>query len=154
MSFIKYKNCQLHTNLISKKGVISLLVKTRKNIPNEFLKFLDDTFHIKIEKHYRYVPKETESVNYIMETFKSENIQTQYKCGSYYIDVYFPKYNIAIECDEFGHTERDIKHETTRELYIKNKLKCTFIRYNPDAVNFNIFKILNKIFVIIRDQYI
>ena len=48
------------------------------------------------------------------------------------IDLYFPKYKLAVECDENNHQNYEILGEKLRELYIKEKLKCSFIRFNPD----------------------
>ena len=47
--------------------------------------------------------------------------------------------------NEFGHLDRDIEYEVKRQKYIENKLGCQFIRYNPDAKDFNIFKVINRI---------
>lgn len=57
-----------------------------------------------------------------------------------------PKYKLAIECDEKNHADRDKMYEETREIYIKNLLKCEFIRFNPDDPKFNIFSVVNAIF--------
>ena len=72
-------------------------------------------------------------------------VHTQYSVDQYKIDLYFPKHKLAIECDEFGHLDRDIEYEVKRQKYIKNKLGCQFIWYNTDAKDFNIFKVINRI---------
>ena len=70
--------------------------------------------------------------------FKGTVMIDQYSVDNYRVDLYFPEYRLAIECDEFGHEDRDIGYEVTRQKYIENKLDCIFIRYNPDAKDFKI----------------
>ena len=41
----------------------------------------------------------------IKKAFKGEDIQTEYSVLDYRIDIYFHKYRLAIEVDEFGHSE-------------------------------------------------
>lgn len=82
-----------------------------------------------------------------MQAFNGEDMQRQYPVsrGKYRIDLYFPKYKLAIECDEFGHSDRPEGYDETRQEYIKNELNCRFIRYNPDSDNFSIFNVINNI---------
>ena len=47
--------------------------------------------------------------------------------------MYFPEHKLAVECDEFGHNDRDVNYEVTRQKYMEAKLGCQFIRFNPDA---------------------
>ncbi|OAO76336.1 hypothetical protein TAF16_2683 [Anoxybacillus flavithermus] len=56
---------------------------------------------------------------------------------------------LAIECDEFGHKNYDQSKEIEREKYIKNKIGCHFIRFNPNNPQFNIGDVIYKI-----NQYI
>ena len=72
-------------------------------------------------------------------------MKEQYTVDGYRIDLYFPIHKLAIECDELGHKDRDIGYEVTRQKYIETKLGCTFIRYNPDAKEFDIFSVINSI---------
>ena len=41
----------------------------------------------------------------IKKAFKGEDIQTEYSVLGYRIDLYFYKYRLAIEVDDFGHSE-------------------------------------------------
>ena len=41
--------------------------------------------------------------------------------------------------------DRNIDHEIQRQQALVRELNCAFIRINPDAVDFNIFKEINKI---------
>ena len=60
----------------------------------------------------------------------------QFAVGKYWIDLYFPRYKLAIECDEFGHRDRDIGYEVERQKHIGKLLNCTFVRFNTDAKDF------------------
>ena len=53
--------------------------------------------------------KEHTIINSIKGTFEGENTQTQYSVIGYSIDLYFHEYKPAIEVDELGHTDRNIK---------------------------------------------
>lgn len=59
--------------------------------------------------------------------------------------MYFPKYKLAIECDENTHKLKQ-SQDNDRQKYIENKLDCTFIRYNPESKTFNIFEVINQIY--------
>lgn len=96
--------------------------------------------------------KEREYLNIIKGAFSDYNCTQQYfvpkedKSG-YFIDLYIQgkDKNIAVEVDENGHNSYDAEFEVEREKYIKEKLGCDFIRFNPDDKNFNIGKVINKI---------
>ena len=94
---------------------------------------------------HKYLSKERETLSYILTVFKGQEMKEQYTVDGYRIDLYFPTHKLAIECDEFGHKDRDIGYEVTRQKYIETKLACTFIRYNPDAKDFDIFIVINSI---------
>ena len=72
-------------------------------------------------------------------------MQTQYTVIGYRIDFYFHKYKLAIEVDELGHNDRNIDYETQRQQALERERGCVFIRINPDAIDFKIFKEINKI---------
>ena len=80
-----------------------------------------------------------------MTAFVGQMMHTQYSVDQYKIDLYFPKHKLAIECDEFGHLDRDIEYEVKQQKYVENKLGCQFILYNPDAKDYIIFKVINQI---------
>ena len=74
-------------------------------------------------------------------------IQQYLVCNQKYkIDLYFTKYNLAIECDEHGHKDRNPEYDYIRETEIKKEIDCKFMRFNPDDKSFNLFKFINKIF--------
>ena len=88
--------------------------------------------------------KEQTVINSIKDAFEGENMQTQYTVLGYRIDLYFHKYKLAIEIDELGHNDRIADHETQRQRALERELNCVFMRINPDAADFNIFKEINK----------
>jgi len=81
----------------------------------------------------------------IVKTLSHLKTYTQFKIGRYRLDLYIPKYNLAIECDEFNHSNRDPEYEEQRESFIKNELNCEFIRFNPDAKNFSTYDVIGEI---------
>ena len=125
---------------INVNGLYELLVKSKQ--PQSTL--LAKNVGINVHEH-KYISKESDSISIIMDTFDGEEMTRQYQIGNYRIDLYFPSYKLAIECDEFGHQDRDVIYEIKRQKYIEEQLQCKFIRYNPDAKNFAITRVLNKI---------
>ena len=89
--------------------------------------------------------KEQTVINSIKDAFEGENMQTQYTVLGYRIGLYFHKYKLAIEVGELGHNDRSIDYEIQRQKALEIELDCVFIRTDPDAVDFNIFKEINKI---------
>lgn len=70
-------------------------------------------------------------LNEIKDFLNLMNVESveQYQVDNYRIDLYIPKYNIAIEIDEEEHKyKRD--YDLTRQNYIENKIHCKFIRIN------------------------
>ena len=76
----------------------------------------------------------------------------QYHIKPYLIDLYFPKYKLCIECDETHHKRiKYIEKDIMRENKIKSVITdCVFIRYDPYLKDFNIFKVINKIYMITK----
>ena len=89
--------------------------------------------------------KEQTVINSIKDAFEGEDMQKQYIVLSYRIDLYFRKYKLAIEVDELGHADRNVNNEIERQRALERELNCVFIRIDPDARNFNIFREINKI---------
>ena len=81
----------------------------------------------------------------IKSVFSAESIISQHHVLGYRIDAYFPKYKIAIEVDELGHSTRDIEYEIERQKAIEKELNCKFIRINPAKENFDIFTEIGRI---------
>ena len=55
------------------------------------------------------------------------------------------KENLAIEVDEYGHEDRKQNKENKRQKELKEHLKCTFIRINPDEKDFSAYDGLGRI---------
>ena len=150
----KYDSNINRTIYINKSGCCALLTKCRLIIPEDILIFFRK-YDIYITRHIRYECKETETLGYIMKSYKNLNMITQKKVGNYVLDMYIPTYRIWIECDENDHNDRDNKKEKDREEYIKRKIKgVNLIRYNPDEENFNIFDVISRINECIIDKHI
>lgn len=95
---------------------------------------------------------ESQTLQCIMEAFKGETMLPQYTVGKYRVDLYFPHYNLAIECDELHHRCSHDK-DAARQREITEMINCTFIRYAPEEKNFNIFEVVNAIFHHIKCCY-
>ena len=89
--------------------------------------------------------KEESVTTKIIKAFSNEKTLPQHSVLSYQIDLYFPECQLGIEVNEKGHTDRNINNEIERQKAIKEKLKCKFIRINPDAENYDIFVEISKI---------
>lgn len=129
---------------VTYNGLLKILCKSKKEETQILCKELD----IKVHK-YHFTTIENDTINNIMLAFNCEIMHKQYKILQYFVDLYFEKYKIIVECDENHHNslinkEKDI----IREKNIKDELKnCIFIRYNPYKQDFNIFNIINKIYL-------
>ena len=127
-------------------GLLKFLTRTRSAGVFDMAKELNIDMHSKI-----YMSIEADTLKCIVEAFKNEKMIEQYKVDTYRIDLYFPHYNLAIECDEFHHNYSINKSsDAERQQYICDKINCTFIRYAPDDKNFNIFAVINDIYVYIK----
>lgn len=134
--------CKLQpkTYLIDEIGVKSLIIKTRQPGSIEYAK----KYNIDIT-NCKVACKEATTLSHIMKAFDGETMQFQKCVGRYRIDLYFHDYNLAVECDEFGHLDRKDYEEKERQQYLEETLKCKFIRFNPDEPNFNIFSVINQV---------
>ena len=117
-------------------------------------KVLDVAKHFDIKtEHCLPASKEQDALNQIMQAFNGEEMIHQFGIGKYRIDPYFPKYKLAVECDEFDHRDRDIGYEVERQKHIEKVLNCTFVRFNPDAKEFCIMEVVNQIFFQIKSSF-
>ena len=133
-----------HYAFVNLDGVLEIATKSRKPQVLELAKALGINIH-----KQKFLSKEQETILIIMQVFKGIKMIDQYTVGNYRIDLYFPKHKLAVECDEFGHNDRDVNYEVTRQKYTEAKLRCQFIRFNPDAKDFKIENVLNEIFTFI-----
>lgn len=97
-------------------------------------------------------PIESDTLNSIKTSFKQEEMIHQYSVKNYRIDLYFPKYKLAIECDEIQHKRaKNLEKDIIRQNTIEEILECKFIRFSPYDKDFNIFEVINKIYSHIRE---
>jgi hypothetical protein len=134
---------------INQFGLEQLLIRSDKVAAIEFAK------HFNINVHQKITRKEIDIIKELDEFCNSSGINfvhpysVKNKKSRYAIDCYLPDYKIAIEIDEFDHSNRDPKYEKQREKFLKRKLHCKFIRCNPDDPNFSISGLLGQIHFVI-----
>lgn len=118
-----------------------VLVKNTYNLKNRYIKKINENCgHVNV-----VMCIETQTIGFIENSFSEALILTRQKrFGTYYIDLYFEDYNLAIECDENDHKDRDITYERTREQYLLEQ-NITILRYNPNDKNFDLSDVLRKI---------
>ena len=134
--------------LLARHGLKLFLMRCRNPKAFDVAKHLG----IKIE-HSLPASKEQDAFGQIMQAFNGEEMIQQFSVGKYRIDLYFPEYKSAIECDKFDHPDRDIGYEAERQKHIEKLLSCTFVRFNPDAKDFYILDVVNKIFGQIKSSF-
>lgn len=93
--------------------------------------------------------KEQKTIGQIVRAFKHLRTLTQYRVAPYYVDLYFPDQQIAVECDEEGHRKYTQEVEGNRQTFIERALGCTFVRYNPDVDGFNIGDVIHRIMMLV-----
>jgi very-short-patch-repair endonuclease len=133
------------TNFVNIEGLKNIIFKSKSSK----VKILINMLELSIDVVF---PREEAHYISIIETSLDfySNIK-QYKIGSYYIDLYFPDYKIAIEVDEDNHKFRSKELEKQREDFIIKELNCKFIRFNPTVPLFNIGVIISQILKHIRE---
>ena len=77
--------------------------------------------------------------------FKTEDKLFQHSLLGYRIDLYVPKYKLAIEVAELEHCTKDIKSEIERQNRVEKELDCKFIRIDPSREDFDIIDEFCKI---------
>ena len=73
-------------------------------------------------------------------------MKTQYNVLGFRIHLYFHDYELELEIDENGHSDRNIENEIKIQKAIEQELGCMFIRIDPDKEDFDIFRTINEIF--------
>ena len=99
-------------------------------------KFEIDDFGVDILKNkfkynIRYARFEYKYLNEIEDFLDLMNVdyKEQFQVGNYRIDLYIPKYNIAIEIDEEEHKYKK-DYDKIRKKYIEKQIHCKFVRVN------------------------
>lgn len=136
-----------YTLYLTEKSYQQLLVYLHLNVRKK-VSSLDNSVLSSMNYVKRYLPKETEILDFVYDTLSPiYNIRKQFKVLSYFIDLYFIDNKIAIECDELDHKYRDDAYEEKREQDISINLGCKFIRFNPDATDFKVSSLMTKILI-------
>ena len=81
----------------------------------------------------------------IKDSFSTEEIIFEHFVLGYKIHAYFLKHKLAIELDERGHNDRDLKSEIERQKALEKELDCKFIRTNPARELLNYFLVNYKL---------
>jgi very-short-patch-repair endonuclease len=117
------------------------LVKNTYNLKNRYIKQINENCgHVNV-----VMAIETQTIGFIENSLSDAlKLKRQKRIGTYYIDLYFEDYNLAIECDENDHKDRNITYEQNREKYLLEK-NITIIRYNPNHKNFDLSYVLRNI---------
>ena len=89
---------------------------------------------------------EQDIISALHTKFKGEIILIQYCIKNKRIDAFFSKYKLAIEVDEYNHEDRNSNYEKNRQLMIEGH-GITMIRTNPDASNFDMNRLINRIYM-------
>jgi hypothetical protein len=119
-------------------GIMTIFQRGRTPILKELVEcFKNESTTLKISH-----PIEVNVLSEIIDFIGDEQYELQYKIGSYKIDMYVPKFKLAIEVDEVGHTDRNVEYERTREEYIKNNLTTNIFRINPNDQHYRSSKML------------
>ena len=131
------------TNYLTYKGLFKLLTRSRRPETIEFSK--KNNFEIMTTYCLNI---ECDVISCILKTFSGNIMKPQYKIDNYRIDLYFPEYLLAIECDEPHHKNPENKlNDMKRQSIITQLLGCRFIRFDPYDKNFDLFDLLNSIYI-------
>ncbi len=136
---------QKNTIYINDQGLKILVSKSRMINATSIAKDMGIDIH-----DHKYVTKEAETLEAITKAFSGEKMRLQHTVNDYRIDLYFPDYNLCVECDENGHSDYNADADRKRTRIITKRLKCKWIRFNPDEKDFNIFSVINQIFIVIK----
>lgn len=151
--YIKNKNVKIKKHGGHNKINYYLTEKTFELVKNTFN--LKHRYITKINENYNHIniimSLENQTIGFIENSFKNIiEVKRQFLIKTYRVDLYFPKYYLVIECDEYNHRDRNKFYENEREQYIIS-LGNTIIRYNPNDEKFDlsfVFQSINKILFI------
>lgn len=102
------------TRFINETGVSYLVYSSRK--PNSVA--LANGLGIPLSKRFKAYSHELHTITTLMKAFKGEKMIHQHRVGNYRLDLYFPEYNLAVECDEMNHSGYDKREEETSQQWI------------------------------------
>lgn len=67
------------------------------------------------------------------------------------VDVYIPELSLAIEWDERDHAGYDVFDEEYREDLFRERLNCTFLRYNTNGVD-TVGTVIRRILAMLKER--
>lgn len=127
------KNILKRNTELSKHFVESSYMSTRGKcypkyqIDDEGIEIIKNKYRFNIRSarfEYKYLNEIEDFLNIIDIDYIE-----QYQVGDCRIDLYIPKYNIAIEIDEEEHKYKQ-EYDKIRQKYIEKQIHCKFIRVN------------------------
>jgi very-short-patch-repair endonuclease len=119
----------------------------RSRLPNSI--DVAEALGIPLSPRFKAYYHEMNATRCFLKAFKGPDIRRQFGVGEYHIDVLFAEYNIAVECDEKDHPWYDKVKDAARSAYIDEAIGCKWVRFNPDAKDFDILDVINRIHMII-----
>ena len=99
-----------------RNDLVERKIKSRRNAPGKFLKFKEK---LGLDP-YKITCDEQDIISTLQVAFEVEIIHTQYCIYKKRLDIYFPKYKVGIEIDEYEHEYRDLEYEQVRQLMIES----------------------------------
>ena len=141
----KIGNFRENKAFFSKDPFIKFWSTKRGHINQEVDKKCQEMFGCKT---VRSIPFEISSISRIKKAFPQLDFIDQYYVKvnnkKYRIDTYNEKCKIAIEIDEYQHTQQ-VTEDQIRQENIECKLDCTFIRINNNTDFTDVVASINKI---------
>ena len=143
MPNVKYQPCRVfvRNDLIEKR--IKRYIKSSK-------RFLEFKKQLGLDPNV-VTCDELDIVNTLQIVFEGEIILTQYCIENKRLDAYFSNHKLGIEVDEYNHEGRNSNYEKSRQLMIENH-GITIIRTNPDAADFDMNRLINQIYMHIKNH--
>jgi hypothetical protein len=102
-----------------------------------------------------YVATNIDILKQIQRVFSNETTILHHRILNYKVDLFFPDYNIIVECDDLLYKKSlgKLIDDKDRDNNIKMRLKeCSFIRYDPYEEKFDSIELFNKIYTEIMNK--
>ena len=99
----------------------------------------------------RYLPKEEELIGFLLAVYgKQFTCKPQWRFGPFRADLYIEEKHLVVECDEHGHVSYNNQKEEARSRAL-NELGISVYRFNPDAPDFALAKVVADLNEILFD---
>lgn len=138
-----------NTLLYAFEGILIICSLSQQEKAYDFSQWLINLFNKTQDVKIINTRKETEFIKLLTDLFDEYQIKyaKQYQYKNYKIDLYLPELFIAIEYDEVKqHKYYSYSQQEFRERYLKDNLKCNFLRLkDTDSNGKNIAKTLKFI---------